>query len=201
MTITTILPKINRIVFINYFYASQEKELVSIKPTITASPTSQKTITASLLSRWGSDTLTKDVEDLIVNSWAKITRKKYRTYFSQWHEFCQDRNLSPTNASISEDSEFLLTLYKKRSSYSVINTARSMLSMTLLAYTGTELDKYPIIARMLKGIFRNHPALPRYMVTYDPDLALNLLKSLPSWNNITLKWLTSKNVTILPFFS
>ena len=201
MTITTILPKINRIVFINYFYASQEKELVSIKPTITASPTSQKTITASLLSRWGSDTLTKDVEDLIVNSWAKITRKKYRTYFSQWHEFCQDRNLSPTNASISEDSEFLLTLYKKRSSYSVINTARSMLSMTLLAYTGTELGKHPIIARMLKGIFRNHPALPRYMVTYDPDLALNLLKSLPSWNNITLKWVTSKTATILPFSS
>ena len=34
---------------------------------------------------------------------------------------------------------------------------------------GTEFGKHPIIARMLKGIFRNCPALPRYMVTYDPD--------------------------------
>ena len=73
--------------------------------------------------------------------------------------------------------------------------------MTLLACTGRELGKHPIIVRTLKGVFRNHSALPRYMVTYDPDLALNFLKSLPSWNNITLKWLTSKTATILPFSS
>ena len=187
MAITTILPKINRNVFTYYFYFSQGKKLVSTKPTITASPTSQKTITASLLSRWGNDRLTKNVEDLIINSWAENTRKQYRTYFGQWKEFCQDRNLSPTNASISEGSEFLLTLYKKGLSYSVINTARSMLSMIIPVCNGTEFGKHPIITHMLKGNFRKRPALPRNMVTYDPDLILNFLKSLPSWNNITLK--------------
>ena len=61
----------------------------------------------------------------------------------------------------------------------------------------TEFGKHPIIARMLKGIFGNRPALPRYMVIYDSDLVLNFLKSLPSWDNITLKWLTIATVAIL----
>ena len=132
------------------------------------------------------------MEDLAINLWAENTRKQYRTYFGQWKEFCQDGNFSPTNTSISEVSEFLLMLYKKGLSYSVISTARSMLSMILPACNGTEFGKHPIIASMLKGIFRNRSALPRYIVTYDPDLVLNFLKSLPSWNSITLKWLTLK---------
>ena len=132
------------------------------------------------------------MEDLAINLWAENRRKQYRTYFGHWKEFCQDGNFSPTNTSISEASEFLLMLYKKGLSYSVISTARSMLSMILPACNGTEFGKHPIIASMLKGIFRNRSALPRYIVTYDPDLVLNFLKSLPSWNNITLKWLTLK---------
>ena len=132
------------------------------------------------------------MEDLVINLWAENTRKQYRAYFGQWKEFCQDGNFSPTSTSISEASEFLLMLYKKGLSCSVINTARSMLSMILPACNGTEFGKQPVIASMLKVIFRNRPALPRYIVTYDPDLVLNFLKSLPSWNNITLKRLTLK---------
>ena len=122
-----------------FLYSSQENKLISTKPTFTTSLTSQKTITASLLSRWDNDTLTKDVEDLIVNSWAEKTRKQYKTYFGQWKEFCKDCKFSSTNASISEGSEFLLMLYKKGLSYSVINTARSILCMILPALMGQSL--------------------------------------------------------------
>ena len=38
-----------------------------------------------------------------------------------------------------------------------------MLSMILPACNGTEFGKHPITAGMLKGIFRNCPALPRYI--------------------------------------
>ena len=44
-------------------------------------------------------------------------------------------------------------------------------------------------------------ALPRYIITYDPDLVLNFLKFLRFWNYITLKWLTLKTVTILALLS
>ena len=73
--------------------------------------------------------------------------------------------------------------------------------MMLPVCNGTEFGKHLIIARMLKVIFKNRLALPRYMVTYDPDLVLNFLKSLPSWNNITFKWLTLKTVTVLALLS
>ena len=138
LTIATILPKINRNVFTNYFYFSPESKPVSTKPTFAASTTSQKIITASLHSRWGNDALTKDVEDLIINLWAEKARKQYRTYFGQWKEFCQDRNFILTNASISEGSEFLRMLYKIGLSYLAISTALSMLSMILPACNGTD---------------------------------------------------------------
>ena len=73
--------------------------------------------------------------------------------------------------------------------------------MILPACNGTKFGKHPIIAHMLEGTFKNRPALPRYIVIYDPDLVLIFLKSLPSWNNITLKWLTLKTVTILSLLS
>ena len=66
---------------------------------------------------------------------------------------------------------------------------------------GAEFDKHPIITHMLKRILMNRPVLPRYMVPYNSDLVLNFLKSLPSWNNITQKWLTLKTVTILGLLS
>ena len=61
-----------------------------------------------------------------------------------------------------------------------------MLSVTLTSFNGREFGKLQIIAHMFKGIFRNCPAFARYMVTYDPHLVLNFLKSLPSWDDITL---------------
>ena len=83
LAITTILPKVHRNVFTNYFCSSQENKLVSTKPTFNTSPTSQKTVTASLLCRWGNDALTNDVGKFIINSWVEKTKKQYRTYFDQ----------------------------------------------------------------------------------------------------------------------
>ena len=180
LAITTILPKVNRNVFTNYFCSSQENKLVSTKPTFNTSPTSQKTITASLLCRWGNDALTKDVGKFIINSWVEKTKKQYRTYFDQQKEFCQNYNFSLTNASIPEGPECLLMLYRKGLSYSVINTARNMLFMILPGCD--EFGKHPSIARMLKGIFRNQSTLPRHIVTYFPDLVLDFLKSLPLYH-------------------
>ena len=62
--------------------------------------------------------------------------------------------------------------------------------MILPACTGTEFGKHPNNAWMFKGIFRNHPVLPRYMVSYELDLVLNLLK-----------WITLQTVTSLALLS
>ena len=96
IAITTILPKVNINAFTNYFYFSQENKTVFTKQTFNASPTSQKFITDSLLSRWGNDGRAYHQF-----KGRKKTRKKYRTYVGQWKQFCQDCNFSLTNLSIS----------------------------------------------------------------------------------------------------
>ena len=74
-----------------------------------------------------------------------------------------------------------------------------MLSNILPVKEGIEL--HPIVTRMLKGIFRTRPALPRYICIYDADIVIEFLKSLPCWEDITLKWLTLKLVTLSALLS
>ena len=76
-----------------------------------------------------------------------------------------------------------------------------MLSNILPAKEGSEFGKHPIVTRMLKGIFRTRPALPRYIYIYDAETVIEFLKSLPCWEEITLKWLTLKLVRLLALSS
>ena len=43
--------------------------------------------------------------------------------------------------------------------------------------------------------------LPRYICIYAAEIVIELLKSLPCWEEITLKWLTLKLVTLLALLS
>ena len=76
-----------------------------------------------------------------------------------------------------------------------------MLSTILPVKEGIEFGKHPIVTRMLKGIFRTSPALPRYICIYDVEIVIKFLKSLPHSEEITLKWLTLKLVTLLALLS
>ena len=95
----------------------------------------------------------------------------------------------------------MLSLYKKELGYSAINTTRTMLSNILPVKEGIQFGKHPIVTRMLKGIFRTRPALPRYICIYNAEIVIGFLKSLPCWEEITLKWLTLKLVTLLALLS
>ena len=49
----------------------------------------------------------------------------------------------------------------------------------------------------MKGFFQEKPSLPRYTVTWDPALLLNFLKGQSPVENLDLKMLTFKTVTLL----
>ena len=71
-----------------------------------------------------------------------------------------------------------------------------MLSNIFPVKEGIEFGKHPIVTRMLKGMFRTRPTLLRYICIYDAEIVIEFLKSLPCWEEITLKWLTFKLVTL-----
>ena len=52
------------------------------------------------------------------------------------------------------------------------------------------------VSRLLRGIFKLKPTLPRYTVIYDPDVVLDYIVSLPDNVSLDMEFLTKK-LTIL----
>ena len=103
-----------------------------------------------------------------MKSWTCGTSKQYSPHIQRWCEFCSSRNLNPFNATINDGAEFLTQYFlSSECEYSVINTARSALSLIFPSENGLAFGKQPIIQRLLKGMFKERPTFPRYTVTYD----------------------------------
>ena len=66
---------------------------------------------------------------------------------------------------------------------------------------GVSFGKLPLISRLLKGMFKIRPSLPRYTVTYDVNIVFNYLRTLPPIPLISLKELTMKVSTLLCLLS
>ena len=49
----------------------------------------------------------------------------------------------------------------------MVNIARLVLSSIFPAKDGTPFGNHPLIVRLLRGMFKQRPSLPRYTVTYD----------------------------------
>ena len=141
--------------------------------------------------------LPDEVIDLLLASWAPSTRDRYKPYINKWINFCIERNIDPLSPSVEKGAEFLTILFNTGVGYSVVNTARSALSSFIQLPQGISFGKMPIITRLLRGMFKTRPSLPRYMVTYDVNIVFNYLRSLPPIPKISLKDLTFKVVTLL----
>ena len=86
---------------------------------------------------------------------------------------------------------------KKKSSYSVINTHKSMLVQTL-QFFGVEWVKTPtFLSRLLRGYFNLKPSVPRCIKSWDVSLVLKLLKSWMPLKDLSLKFLTFKLITLV----
>ena len=72
----------------------------------------------------------------------------------------------------------------------MVNTARSALSSVFPEEDGTLFGKHPLIVRLLRGIFKQIPSLPRYTVTYDAAKVLQYISS--SDSKTSLEFLSKK---------
>lgn len=146
--------------------------------------------------------VSQKVSSILLNSWAPATKKQYQSPISKWFQFCHQNNISPYNASFEDGAEFLADEFLNSSKgYSAMNTARSALSAILKPIDGFTFGKHPMICRLLKGMFRMRPSLPKYVVTYDAAIVLNYLADLPVDNDLDLPTLTYKVATLILFLS
>ena len=92
---------------------------------------------------------------------------------------------------------FLAHLFQGGASYSAVNTARSALSAFLPLWDGVSVGSHPHVCRIVKGVFEQRPALPRYADTWDVNTVLNTLKLYSPLEKLPLKELTLKTAMLL----
>ena len=96
---------------------------------------------------------------------------------------------------------FLAKLFEDNHKHGVIAVARSALSAVLPKRNGLSFGQDPTVSQMMKGIFKLRPTLPKYTVTYDPDIVLRYMTTLPDNSSLTLELLTKKLVMLLCLLS
>ena len=136
------------------------------------------------------------VANIIVNSLRISTRKQYAYYLQEYQRSQGDKNFDITPGKLMT---FLSYLFDRGVGYSGINTARSALSSVSTILGGCKVGENPTVCRFMKGIFNLRPSLPRYVATWDPDIAIRYLDT--SSENLNLLELSRKVVFLLTLFS
>ena len=90
-------------------------------------------------------------------------------------------------------SEFF---HRDKGNYGVIAVARSALSAILPKQGNVTFGKDSSVSRMLGGIFKLRPSLPKH-VTYDPKIVLKYMASVPANKDLSLELLTKKLCSLL----
>ena len=128
----------------------------------------------------------------MLGSISNPTIRQYNTTYRLWWEFCRNENISLFQARTNDVLTFLhKTSEEHNYRYGALNSHRSALNLILLNDLGSD----PMVKRFMKGISRLRPAQPRYADTWDPQLLLSYLDSLPT--DLDLPLLSQKLVTLL----
>lgn len=137
-----------------------------------------------------------------MSSWSLGTRKQYSTYIKKWLDHCKATHINSTSPKITEVADFLSHLFKTSNvEYSAMNTARSALSAIIEPINGQTVGNHPLIKRVMKGIFKTKPALPKYTVTYDASQVIKYLSSRPVNCDLSIQELTWKLATLMALLS
>ncbi|CAG2190131.1 unnamed protein product [Mytilus edulis] len=150
------------------------------------------------LENKGLSTLTADI---ILQSWRQSTGKQYGTYFKRWMCFSNKKQTDPLDPSINTVLSFLSSLYDSGLSYSAINTAKSAISSICSVTSGIDIGKHKLVTRYMRGIFNARPSLPKYTETWDVNIVLDYLKTLPANEELTLLQLSQKLALLLMLLS
>ena len=138
----------------------------------------------------------------MLSAWAPKTISQYNTPINRWVAYCEERGISPLDASVQEGAEFLADLFSSSSlGYSAMGSARSALSAILKPTEGVPFGKHPLICRLLKGMCRQRPYIPKYSVTYDVNIVLNFMDSITISGDKSLEMVTKKFATIMCLLS
>ena len=163
-------------------------------------PESHPHLHAAVMAQGGSS----KVSNLLLASWAKNTKLSYSSHLKKWAEFCQQKGIADIySVTFEQGVEFLADLYQAGSKYGAIAAARSALSAILLRQKGISFGKHPLVSRAIKGVFKSRPSFPKssMLITFDTNIILQYMDSLPPNESLMLELLSKKLCTLLCILS
>lgn len=167
-----------------------------------ATPTNQvKEIPASRMEivkrRFENKVFSKETVDILMESVRESTSASYESAWKNWVNWNNKKGSDPLSSSLIIILQFLTDIAYSSSSYSSVNTSRSMLSSTLDPIDGYKIGEHPTVVQLLKGCFNRKPPKARYNSLWDPDVVLNYLNSLPNNSDLGVAVLSKKLATLL----
>ena len=153
-------------------------------------------------NRFIPDTATPAVKQLVAQSWALTTQATYNCELKKWFVFCRERNIDPNKPDFDSGIEFLVWLHQvHQAKYSTLANARSAMSAFTPLQDEVSFGKHPLVSRIMKGMFRVRPRIPRRVVTYDTNKIIAFLQTWPDNDQLMLEFLTKKLATLLCILS
>ena len=147
--------------------------------------------------RWRNQGLSEEVIQILLEGTRNTTRSTKQSIWSNWIDWCHERDLDPVSASVNSVLEYLAGLQAVNFSYSLINIHRSMLSSTLERSGNKPIGQLPYVKQLLKGVFNRNPHRPKYSRTWDVKVGASLLASWGPNNQLNLTQLSRKLTTLL----
>jgi len=177
--------------------SSQGKSAHANTPNECASSTASTSRLAYLRQRYEDKNISEEGKDLLLASWRQKSSKSYDSLFGKWVGWCSQRHSDPVSGPISEVVNFPAHLFKEGYQYRSLNAYRSAISSVHEKVDEYEVGQHPLVFRVLKGAFNQHPPKPRYEVTWDVSKVLNYIESLGGSDSLSLQNLTWKLAMIL----
>ena len=111
-----------------------------------------------------------------------------------WNGF---RFMDPLHTTEVVVLQFLNYLVHLNKSYSVINSHKAMLLVTLPFFGNSWTKNCPLIVRFMKGVYFCRKPSPKYLFTWDVTCVLKFLRSLFPLRKLSLKLLTLKVIALI----
>ena len=130
--------------------------------------------------------------DIILASLSNSSYKQYDVALKKWWSFCSN-NIDPYRPGIPDIVKFLTLEFKSGAGSGSINSFRSAISLIVGPHVGEDLR----VKRLLKGVYNLKPAKPKYNLTWNPQILLDLFNKKSINQELSFKELSKKLISLL----
>ena len=131
-----------------------------------------------------------------MESWRPPITSRYESVLKRWHRYAISRNEDPYSPDVNTVLTFMHGMYLNGCLYSGLCTGRSALSSVVTIRGYLKLSEHPLVSWYLKGIYKRHRPLPKYVNIWYISILFRYYDNIDSNDNLQFKALIKKTVML-----